>query len=192
MRRRALHALAVGVAAPRWGDEQAAELLPVPSRPGISKLKIAHSSPRWFSIGVPVRQRRMRLLRLQRLQKGDGLARFSNRLVEHHHVPRNAGQRLRRVAAAGSWSAPDRGAEGAAAFLHGCRDGDAPFSVGAAFGQALPVAEHDVGAMIIGPGAAPLAMQRCKCAKVCTVLRPMSSASTPPMPELCRGVCKPP
>ena len=50
--------------------------LPEPSMPGLRNSKIDHSSPRWFSIGVPLIARRCRAFRSNLAALADWLSAF--------------------------------------------------------------------------------------------------------------------
>ena len=148
-----------------------------------------HSSPRWFSIGVPVRHRRWP--RLEPAGELGGLAgRVLDRLrlVEHDQVPlARAAAPRRRAAAARRWSAPGRprGSRRRAAARSGPCSGSTRRLGREALGLALASWRPGWSGRRPGPArrAGRPAFSARMWARVWMVLpSPMSSASMPPSP----------
>ena len=167
-----------------------------PTRPGLTKSRIDHRSPRPFSIGVPVSARRERAGIEPQLAGGlrrrvlDGLG-----LVEHDPVPLDAGRAPRRRGRRWRrWSAPGRSrrprrrtTRSRPGRRRGARAPSAPGAKRRASAAQLP---STAGGAITRTGPPPLPASRW--ARTVGVLpSPMSMARMPPRPTRSRKASQP-
>ena len=156
-----------------------------PSRPGIRKSNSDHSSPRWFSIGVPVSTAVAGLERRGPLRELVSRVLDGLRLVEDHRVPRLGEQDVlvaQEQRVGGEHQVVRRGCRRNAVPAP-ARAGRAPERRAKRSAPSRQLATTLVGQTTRhGRSGRPSCSAR-RWASACTVLpRPMSSASTPPRP----------